>query len=128
MKTYPNEILGTIIENFNNEFLTLSTFNDRMNTLGFINCQSIPEKCEANTLVYHLCVNDKWIEIYIHYLPTNAKLVANFKKGAEAYRKLFSIDNLKDIRSTMEYKELEDLYHRANIKVQLMYVQEEEND
>lgn len=124
MRTYSNEILGTIIENFNNEFLTLSTFNDIMNTLGFVNCQSIPEKCEADTLIYHLCVNDKWLEMYIHYLPTNASLIANFKEGTEAYRKLFSIDDLKDIRSTMEYKELEDLYNRANIKVQFMYVQD----
>ena len=127
MKTYSNEILGTIIENFNNEFLTLNTFNDRMKTLGFINCQSIPEKCEVDTLVYHLCMNNKWLEMYIHYLPTNVNLVAKFKENTKAYRKLFSIDNLEDIRSTMEYKELEDLYKRANIKVQFMYVQDNED-
>lgn len=125
MKTYSNDILGTIINRFNGEFLTLKDFNDKMIGLGFVNCQSIPEKCEGSELIYHLCVDGKWVEVYIHYLPTNIKLIATFKEKVKAYSKLFSIDNLEDIRSTMEYKELEDVYTRAHIKVQFMYVQED---
>lgn len=130
MKTYDNKIMKAIVESFNNDsFLTLERLENKMRDLDFLNFQAISTMISSNNLAFRASIDGKQLTVFMSYLPECIAKVAEFKQAYAEFKQYQfknKADNFKDYEDSEEYGKLEHLYGFRQIKVQFLYVQEED--
>lgn len=132
MKTYDNKILRNIIEGFNREqHLTLRALTEKLAGMSF---QLVTEQMymlSKPILKYRMVLNGyKTVDMYLMYLPKDLEKISDWQaihgdiSGYEA--DCLALDKIPDYDNEV-YTALEYEYKFQDIKVQFMYLEEEED-